>query len=175
MFLPVTLPPRTLEEPTGSGSRSLSEVLVRRFLVSLTVTAGLLAATAGVAPSSSATTTCTRTIGYYKNHAGSYDSKVDLSAKLVAGLTSVTGLSLQGILEAPVRGDARLIAAKQLLAAAANGAPGGTGFTGEVGAAFYSLVGYFEGGGTGLTREELTRYAGVLDAYNNGRMGVPHC
>ncbi len=148
---------------------------MRRIIVSLAVTAGLAVATVGVAPSSSANTTCTRTIGYYKNHAGSYDSKVDLSAALVAGMTSVTGLSLQGVLEAPVRGDARLIAAKQLLAAAANGAPGETGFTGDLGVAFYSLVTFFEGGGTGLTRDQLTRYAGVLDGYNNGRAGVPHC
>ena len=147
---------------------------MRRTLGSVALAGGLLLATVAVAPASSATTTCTRTIGYYKNHAGSYASKVDLSASLVAGLTSRTGLSLQGILEAPVRGDADLIAAKQLLAAAANGAPGDTGFTGALGDAFYSLAGYFQGTRS-LSRSQLTGFAGVLDDYNNGRLGVPHC
>ena len=147
---------------------------MRRTLNSVVLTGVLLGAAVAVAPASSATTTCTHTIGYYKNHAGSYASRVDLSASLVAGLTSRTGLSLQGILEAPVRGNADLIAAKQLLAAAANGAPGDTGFTGALGDAFYSLAGYFQGTRS-LSRSQLTGFAGVLDDYNNGRLGVPHC
>jgi hypothetical protein len=147
---------------------------MRRTLNSVVLTGVLLGTAVAVAPASSATTTCTYTIGYYKNHAGSYASRVDLSPSLVAGLTARTGLSLQGILEAPVRGNADLIAAKQLLAAAANGAPGDTGFTGALGDAFYSLAGYFQGTGS-MDRARLTGFAGVLDDYNNGGLGVPHC
>lgn len=40
--------------------------------------------------------------------------------------------------------------------------------------AFHSLAGYFEGTRS-LTRAQLTRFAAVLDDYNNGLLGVPHC
>lgn len=147
---------------------------MKKLAVSLVATGALaLGGVALVATPSQATTTCTYTIGWYKQDASRIGGP-DLTASLEAGILAKTGkASLLEVLWAPVQGNANLIAGKQMIAAASNGAPSG-GFTGELGHAFYSLANYFEGVTT-LTRSQLTTYAGVLDNYNNGLLGVPHC
>jgi hypothetical protein len=121
-----------------------------------------------------ANTTCTHTIGWFKQDANRIGGP-DLTAALEAGILAKTGkASLYDVLWAPSGGSGDLIAAKQLIAAASNGAPGDSGFTGPVGDAFYALVNYFEGGPS-LTKQQLTSLATVLDQYNNGLRGLPHC
>lgn len=148
---------------------------MKRLAASLLVTGALAVGTVVmVAAPSQANTTCTHTIGWFKQD----ESRIggpDLTASLEAGILAKTGqASLLDVLWAPAGGSGDLIAAKQLIAAASNGSPGGSGFTGPVGDAFYSLVNYFEGL-TSLTKTQLTTFAGVLDQYNNGLLGLPHC
>ena len=142
------------------------------------VTAGALALGAvGVTaqlPASATTRDCTYTIGWYKQDASRIVGP-DLTVELANAILAKTGKSsLVAVLWASPQGSADLIAAKQLIAAAANGYPGGQGFQGTVGNAFYALAEYFEGKQS-LTPAEVTAAAAVLDSYNNGLLGVPHC
>ena len=117
---------------------------------------------------------CTHTIGWYKQDA-SRIAGADLTPELAAGILAKTGQpTLLAVLWAPAGGSADLIAGKQVIAAAANGYPGGQGFQGTVGDAFYALAEYFEGKQS-LTPDEVKAAAAVLDAYNNGLLGVAHC
>lgn len=152
---------------------------IRRTIATLGA-AGLLASGIGIvaAAPASANTTCTYTIGWYKNHTSFPSGSVgaDLTAGLTEGILARTGLpTLQAVLDAPAKGDPVLIAAKQLIAAASNGSPGDSGFTGPVGDAFYSLAYFFTTPTATASRESLLADKDVLDAYNNGLLGLPHC
>src|SRR3954453_7271451 len=149
---------------------------MRKTLIGLATAAALSVGAIGMTavPASATVRNCTYTIGWYKQ-AASRITGPDLTAELAGAILAKTGQPTPlAVLWAPPLGSADLIAAKQLIAAAANGYPGGQGFQGTVGTAFYTLAEYFEGKQS-LPSSQITAFAAVLDAYNNGLLGVAHC
>lgn len=141
-----------------------------------------LMATAGlgvIATPASANEKCGYTQGYYKTHFTGTDLNNVVSrgsADVVAAILAHTGSpDLVTVLGTPSKGgDAYLIAAKQWIAAAANGTVGEVGFTGATGAAFYGLSTYFQYPDA-FTRDQVIAWAALLDSYNNGLLDLPHC
>ena len=137
------------------------------------IVAAMLAATGlgivAVAAPAQAHTTCTYTIGFYKNKG---------AALVPTGTFYNSGLTRAQILNSPSLGDAYFIAAKQFIAAGLNGTPGETGFnvpgvSAEVASAYRTLELYFKGATT--SRGAILAAATVLDEYNNGLRDLPHC
>lgn len=140
--------------------------------------------TALASPASAAETTgCTYASGWYKNHPGSVDLLIqpDVPTYLVVRrpLTFMSirlNMSWQEILDAAVRGNAELIAAKQMIAAAMN-VERNDGFIPEpIAEAYIALWNHYEDSTQHpLTREQLTTYSATLAAYNEGSLGSPAC
>jgi len=143
-----------------------------------------------VATPASATTKCTHTIGYYKHQGAEglgqqvdfdgYGSPYGFGSPTLYGnlVTAFGGANLQEMLAKPTQGTPEIIAAKQLIAAAANGSAGLTGFStrSSVDIAFRALAAHFTGNPTQeLTRAQLIGFAAELDAYNNGLRDLPSC
>jgi hypothetical protein len=151
------------------------------------VAAVLLASGLGTAlasPASAAETTgCTYETGWYKNHPGSVDlfirpdvpTYVDVRRPLEF-MSLRLNLSWQEILDAPARGNAELIAAKQMIAAAMN-VERNDGFIPEpIAEAYLAVWNHYEDSVQHpLTRDQLTTYASILAAYNEGSLGSPPC
>ena len=166
----------TMKNPLTEGNK------MKRKIASLACAAVLVGSGISFAASPAfATTTCTYTQGYYKNHAGSLDNRYEL-VKL--GITSGSSLffksdmTVQQILNSPSLGDPYLIAAKQYIATGANGSPGLTGFNAPgtslaVSNAWKLLTAYFSNGI--FSRSQVLTAADVLDQYNNGLLDIPHC
>jgi hypothetical protein len=141
-------------------------------------------ATALASPASAAETTgCTYETGWYKTHPGSVDLFIQpdvptyLTVRRPLTFMSIRlAMSWQQILDAPVRGNAELIAAKQMIAAAMN-VERNDGFIPEPVAEAYLAVWnhYEESTQHPLTRAQLTTYASILAAYNEGSLGSPRC
>jgi hypothetical protein len=85
-------------------------------------------------------------------------------------------MSWQQILDAPPRGNAELISAKQMIAAAMN-VERNDGFIPEpIAEAYIGLWNHYEDSTQHpLTREQLATYAAILAAYNEGLLGSPPC
>lgn len=125
---------------------------------------------------------CTRTQGYWKNHADpnkkQYNSTWD--AYLNAEFYN-SGLNYLAVLNtSPKGGNAYLILAHQYIAAKLNMESGATSTT-EVSQAMAAAKAYFEST-TGYAepkdsamRAQLIKWAELLDAYNNGVVGPGHC
>jgi hypothetical protein len=115
---------------------------------------------------------CTYTIGYWKNHPDDWPTDE---------LSLFGGKEAMEILWSPTKGNAFIILAHQYIGAELN-VVNGTAIPNEVLAAWYLaqdlLVKYM---GTGVIpkhtddRELAIYLAGVLDDYNNGLFGPPHC
>jgi hypothetical protein len=153
----------------------------KRILGGVIATLLAFAGLGAVATSASANALCNFTQGYYKNHLvngevapndlnGEGDEMGTLPAPglLVPGATSYVQ-----ILKMPANGDARIIASYQVIATALNGFAVNT--SDAVKDAYGDLVTYLRGDGPVLSRAEIIADAAILDQYNNGLLGVPHC
>jgi hypothetical protein len=84
-------------------------------------------------------------------------------------------LSWQEILDAPARGNAELIAAKQMIAAAMN-VERNSFIPEPIAEAYIALWNHYEDATQHqLTRQQLTAYGSILAAYNEGLLGSPPC
>lgn len=118
-------------------------------------------------------TGCTRTQGYWKNHATG--KKKDATwGDMTDEMFFSSGMTYLKVLEtSPKGGDAYLILAHQYIAAKLN-VMAGASMPAEVQSAYDMATAYFNGTST-PERSTLLHWAEVLDKYNNGKMGVPHC
>ena len=118
-------------------------------------------------------TGCTRTQGYWKNHATG--KKADPAwGSLHDDMFYNSGMTYLQVLNTPPKGgNAYIILAHQYIAAKLNVAAGAS-MPANVLAVYNNATLYFEGK-SNPSRSTLIQWAEMLDAYNNGRMGVPHC
>jgi hypothetical protein len=117
---------------------------------------------------------CTFTIGYWKTH-----PEVWPVAGLTLGSVAYTAAELLSILNQPSGGNGLIILAHQLIAAKLNIAAGAdpTPVSATIAAAdaqIGALVVPPVGAGF-LTPASTSGNATILDNYNNGNLGVPHC
>jgi hypothetical protein len=113
---------------------------------------------------------CTFTQGYWKNHTNVWPAPYSPSATFYT-----SGKTWLGVLNTPVRGNVYYIVAYQFIAATLNGANDAS-VPANIATAMNTAAGYFANpGGTTLTTAELTALGALLDSYNNGLQGVPHC
>ncbi|MBC5993626.1 hypothetical protein [Pontibacter cellulosilyticus] len=118
-------------------------------------------------------TGCTRTQGYWKNHATGKKANPAWGS-LHDDMFFNSGMTYLQILNAaPKGGDAYIILAHQYIAAKLNVAAGAS-MPANVLTVYNNATTYFNGGSS-PSRSTLIQWAEILDAYNNGRMGVPHC
>ncbi len=117
-------------------------------------------------------TTCTYTIGWYKNHTDQWPTGYSSDDVFYAS----DGTWLQ-VFDTPVRGNAYYILAPQFMAATMNSL--GTA-PAEVTAALdraAEILGEVAPGDKldKSLQNEMKALAGVLDSYNNGELGISHC
>jgi len=120
-------------------------------------------------------TGCTRTQGYWKNHANPAKKQYDNTWDAYLNKTFYnSGMTYLKVLEtAPKKGDAYFILAHQFIAAELNVAAGAS-IPQNVKDAWLAAQAYFRGQ-TNPTRAELIAWAELLDDYNNGVVGPGHC
>lgn len=123
---------------------------------------------------------CSLTQGYWKNHASQWPTTV-----LSLGGTNYGQAELLAILRTPPKGDASIILVHQLIAAKLNVASGAS--SGSIGASIASadawLAANIDADGrvpcgvasSSAAGQQAVTLAAKLDAYNNGKSGVPHC
>lgn len=125
---------------------------------------------------------CTLTQGYWKNHESHVTSLVPTTLSL--GSTAYTPAQLDQILEQPVAGNALLILAHQLIAAKLNVLNGAddSGIAAEIanadsliGSLVPPPIGTDDVDPSSALGSQMVTSAGILDDYNNGLSGVPHC
>lgn len=113
---------------------------------------------------------CTFTQGYWKNHTNVWPSPYSPSATFYT-----SGTTWLGVLNTPARGNAYYILGYQFIAATLNSANGAS-LPANVQSALNDAGAYFlNPAGSSLTKNQLTALASLLDSYNNGLQGVPHC
>jgi hypothetical protein len=128
---------------------------------------------------------CTRTQGYWKNHhefAKNKSQRKDWPAPqdesaLLCSKSNVTMLEYFGI---PVKGNAFLNLAHQYMAAKLNVAAGAFAPPQVVAALEEAsdLLRIYCGesvSSSSSVGQRMVQLAGILDAFNNGRLGTPHC
>lgn len=151
-----------------------------------TAQVGVLVKT-GACPPKPANPGCTYTLGYWKNHAwpvhpafppSTLDTwEADNGWSGTPWYFFDTRLRWRTVLGTPPRGDAYYILAHQYIAAILNQQNGAYVPENVRMALMYSYR-YFSMSPTeraAVSRAQLTSTASLLDAYNNGRLGVPHC
>ena len=113
---------------------------------------------------------CTFTQGYWKNHTDVWP------APYTPGATFYTsGKTWLQVFNTAPKGNAYYILAHQFMAATLNVA-NSAGVPGSVTTALGTAAGYFaDPAGSTLTRTDLINLATLLDNYNNGLLGTPHC
>lgn len=128
-----------------------------------------------VTPPAEEVTGCTRTQGYWKNHADpskkQYNSAWD--NYLEARFYSSDMDYLTVLKTSPKGGDEYYILAHQFIAAELN-VVSGASMPADVKAAWDAAEAYFKGETT-PTRTEILAWATLLDDYNNGKVGPGHC
>lgn len=117
---------------------------------------------------------CTRTQGYWKNHDSKLFSKVVKDTEFLN-----TGMTWYQLFTTPPKGNAYIILAHQYIAERANYYNGACEPE-EVREAKDRAECLFSGTCLmsdikGDVREQFIEVAELLDRYNNGLMGVPHC
>jgi hypothetical protein len=114
---------------------------------------------------------CTFTQGYWKNHTNVWPSPYSPTATFfTSGQTWITNLNTP-----PKGGNAYYILSHQYIAAVLNGANGASA-PASVAAAIATATTYFQNpSASNLTSADLIALADLLDQYNNGLAGVPHC
>lgn len=117
---------------------------------------------------------CTFTLGYWKNH-----PEVWPVSGLTLGTVPYTAAELLSILNQPAGGNGLIILAHQLIAAKLNIANGAdpTPVAGTIAAADAQIGGLVVPpvGSGFLAPGDVSAKATILDNYNNGNLGVPHC
>ena len=114
---------------------------------------------------------CAYTQGWYKNHTGSWPS---------GSLTPTTvwdgGKTIIDLFNTPPKGSQYIILAHQYITALLN-VQGGSNVPPAVQTALDTAAAYFAGGGAGAgdPNVDITGVSTILDNYNNGLLGVPHC
>ena len=117
---------------------------------------------------------CTYTIGYWKTHPGAWPD-----SSLTLGTVTYTKTELLSILNQPAGGNGlislchQLIGAKLSIANGADPTPVAAAIA-EADALIGGLVCPPVGGGS-LNPGDTSGISQILDAYNNGNLGVPHC
>jgi hypothetical protein len=114
-----------------------------------------------------------RSQGYWKNHDGWP------VGSMFIGQVNYTNAELLQILDEPVRGNDLIALAHQLIAAKLNAASGAhtpeaDAAIAEADALIGSLVVPPIGDGS-LDSSEARRLAGILESFNTGGLGIPHC
>jgi len=155
---------------TESGPRATGEApQVRRDSTTLQVSTG------DCAPKP-VRTGCTLTVGYWKNHA--WPSDFWYMEEVPSLSFFDTGVTWQGILNIEPRGDAYYILAHQYIAARLNQVGRHSYVPPEVVKALQGAHDYFSLSPAAralVSRNTLIQWANLLDQYNNGKLGVPHC
>lgn len=113
---------------------------------------------------------CTYTHGYWKNHTSAWPTPYSSSATFYT-----SGQSWVTVLKTPVKGNAYYILAYQYIAAVLNGANGASAPDNVQQTMAASLAYFTNPTANPLTKSQLTTMGGLLDQYNNGLLGVPHC
>ena len=119
---------------------------------------------------------CTLTVGYWKNHAWPSDFWYMQEVPTLKFFD--TDLTWKGILSVEPKGDAYFILAHQYVAARLNQIGGHSYVPPEVVRALQSAHDYFSLSPAAralVNRDTVTAWANLLDQYNNGKLGVPHC
>ena len=119
---------------------------------------------------------CTRTQGYWKNHNRYADNPSQNIPWPIDEDTLLCGETWYDILHTPPQGDAWIILAHQWIAAMLNEASGAD--TDVLNGALDDAEDLLSGNCDGLDSEETDDaldLAELLDDYNNGRIGPPHC
>lgn len=154
---------------TESGPRASGEAAqIRRDSTTLLVRTG------DCAPKP-ASPGCTRTMGYWKNHP--WPSGFWYMQEVPTLKFFDTGFTWRGILGVQPRGDAYFILAHQYVAARLNQSAGSY-VPPEVVQALKGAHDYFSLTPTSralFSRATIIKWADLLDRYNNGKLGVPHC
>ncbi len=118
---------------------------------------------------------CTYTQGYWKNHSAAGPAPYDDGWKALAGglehntIFFASGKTWLALFRTPVRGSAYVALAHQYMAAKLN-VLNGAAASANVLAALVTAESYFSGNNV-----SITGLAGLLDNYNNGLLGTPHC
>jgi hypothetical protein len=118
---------------------------------------------------------CTRTLGYWKTHSANADDPNNIPWPISEG-TLLCGETWFDILNTPTHGSAWLILAHQWIAAELNAAAGAD--TQVLGTALDDASDLLNDNCGGITkddRSEAIDLAGLLDDFNNGRIGPGHC
>ena len=183
---PVLLSATNVAQPTFTAP-PVGAPTTFTFVLTLTQGATVLSDAADVLvnPVASPDAPCPWGQGFWKNHPASWPV-----GSLTLGATSFGASAAMDVLKTPPKGDARLILGHQLIAAKLNLAagvadsatPGGTSASQVVAAADGELVAHggtlFADGDKVRTSSpagrEMTRLAGILDAYNAGTY-TPGC
>lgn len=111
---------------------------------------------------------CTYTQGYWKNHTNVWPAPYSPNATFY-----LSGQTWLQVLNTPVKGNAYYILAYQFIAATLNGTGGAPS---NVQQAVVTANAYFSNPSANpLSKAQLTALGGLLDDYNNGRLGTPHC
>lgn len=129
----------------------------------------------GDCPPKPPATGCTLTQGYWKNH--TWVAHGPFSWEDPKWKFFDTGSSWRSILYVQPRGDAYYILAHQYIAARLN-EQNGAYVPPEVRAALAGAYAYFSMSAADRARADraqLTAWANLLDRYNSGQLGVPHC
>jgi hypothetical protein len=113
---------------------------------------------------------CTFTQGYWKNHTDVWPAPYTPDATFYG-----SGKTWLGVFNTPPKGNAYYILAHQFMAATLNAASGAS-VPANVQTALDDAAAYFaDPVGHPLTSAQLVALAAILDSYNNGLEGVPHC
>jgi hypothetical protein len=113
-------------------------------------------------------TSCTFTVGYWKNHTTVWPAPYSPGATFYT-----SGKTWLQVLNTPTQGNAYYILAYQFIAATLNGTGSAPA---NVQQAMVDAAAYFANpAGSSLTRAQLIAMGTLLDNYNNGLLGTPHC
>jgi hypothetical protein len=113
---------------------------------------------------------CTFTLGYWKNHLSAWPAAFSPNATFYT-----SGQTWIQVLNTSPKGNAYYILAHQFIAATLNVANGATA-PANIAQTLSDAATYFQNpGGSTLTKTQLTAMATLLDNWNQGLLGNPHC
>ncbi|MGV3587555.1 MAG: hypothetical protein ACO1OF_11160 [Adhaeribacter sp.] len=122
---------------------------------------------------------CTRTQGYWKNHASNSKHYDKTWGQLEGTKFFKSNYTYYSILNVPPKGNAYYILAHQYVAATLNlkvaSAPAAVQAAYTQATAFFNTYTPAQVDGNKALHAQATQLAGILDAYNNGKLGPAHC
>ncbi|KAA5549115.1 hypothetical protein [Adhaeribacter rhizoryzae] len=122
-------------------------------------------------------TGCTKTQGYWKNHAPGSKKADPNWGNLATTQFFSSSETYLSIFDVQPRGNAYYILAHQYVAATLN-LKSGASMPTSVMTAYNNATNFFKNNmptQTAVSKDQLTQWAGILDAYNNGVTGPGHC